>query len=142
MPDLLRHLETRRSIRPADLAAPGPGAAELDRMLELAVRTPDHGKLAPWRFIVFADEGRLRAGALFAEVRRADAPDATEDELAIERGRFSAPVVVAVVSTAAPHVKNSAARAGRLGGGGDHEPDPRRVCARLQGHLAHRLDRQ
>ena len=74
-------------------------------MLELAVRTPDHGKLAPWRFIVFEGEARARAGALFAEVRKAASPDATAEQLAIERGRFSAPVVVAVISTAAPHVK-------------------------------------
>ncbi|NJL08758.1 MAG: nitroreductase, partial [Methylacidiphilales bacterium] len=60
MIDLLRHLESRRSIRAADFTAPGPGADQLDRMLTLAVRTPDHGKLAPWRFIVF--EGDAGAG--------------------------------------------------------------------------------
>lgn len=106
MTDLLRHLETRRSIRTTDLGPPGPTTDQIDRMLTLAVRTPDHGKLAPWRFIVFEGEARRRAGALFAEIRKADAPDATEEQLAAERERFKrAPTVVAVVSSAAPHPK-------------------------------------
>ncbi|ALK09545.1 nitroreductase family protein [Blastochloris viridis] len=106
MTDLLRHLETRRSIRATAFTAPGPSPADLDRMLTLAVRTPDHGKLAPWRFIVFEGEARQRAGAVVAAIRHAETPDMTDEQLEIERGRFTrAPVVVAVVSTAAPHPK-------------------------------------
>ncbi|RZM31110.1 MAG: nitroreductase, partial [Sphingomonas sp.] len=51
-------LATRRSGKPRDLVAPGPDAAELETILTIAARTPDHGKLAPWRFVVVAPEQR------------------------------------------------------------------------------------
>lgn len=102
----LHLLRTRKSPKLFDLASPGPDAAELDSMLAIASRVPDHGKLAPWRFIVFAGEGRARAGDAIAAIFREDQPDADEDRVAIERTRLSrAPVVVAVVSKSAPHAK-------------------------------------
>ncbi len=75
-------------------------------MLTIAARVPDHGKLVPWRFIVLAGDARKRAGetvgALYA-AKNADADQAKVDE---ECNRFAqAPLVVIVVSTAAPHVK-------------------------------------
>ena len=67
---------------------------------------PDHGKLTPWRFIVFAGDARLKAGEAIAAVFKANNPQATEDQVAFERNRLArAPLVVAVVSRAAPHVK-------------------------------------
>jgi nitroreductase len=45
------YLETRRSGKPRDMVEPGPDEATLDRILQTAMRTPDHGKLFPWRFI-------------------------------------------------------------------------------------------
>ena len=45
-------LSTRRSGKPRDLVAPGPDDAQLQQILEIAARTPDHGKLAPWRFVI------------------------------------------------------------------------------------------
>jgi nitroreductase len=51
-------LETRRSGKPRDMVAPGPSLAELNRILAIAARTPDHGKLTPWRFVVIAPEQR------------------------------------------------------------------------------------
>ena len=53
MPDALQLLKTRRSIKPVELAGPPPSAAEIDTLLTVASRVPDHGKLAPWRIIVF-----------------------------------------------------------------------------------------
>ncbi|MGH6725620.1 MAG: nitroreductase family protein, partial [Pseudolabrys sp.] len=53
MPDALDLLKTRRSVKPMELTAPGPSAAELDTLITVAARVPDHGKLKPWRFIVF-----------------------------------------------------------------------------------------
>ncbi len=53
-------LSTRRSVAPVALDGPAPDAAELATLLRLAARVPDHGKLAPWRFIVFEGEGRRR----------------------------------------------------------------------------------
>ena len=55
-------IETRRSGKPRDMIEPGPDPAQLDRILAAAMRVPDHGKLAPWRFIVFEGDGRTRAG--------------------------------------------------------------------------------
>ena len=51
-------LATRRSGKPRDLVAPGPDDAQLCQILEIAARTPDHGKLAPWRFVVVPSEKR------------------------------------------------------------------------------------
>ena len=99
-------LKTRRSVPPPGLGEPGPDDAELERILTLAARVPDHGKLVPWRFILFRGEGRVRAGEAIARVFAAANPDAEADRLAIERRRFThAPVVVGIVSRAAPHVK-------------------------------------
>jgi nitroreductase len=101
--DLLR---TRRSAPPAMLAAPGPTAQELDTLLAIATRVPDHGKLAPWRFIIFEGEGQVRAGTVIAHAYARANPDADPVRLEAERKRLSqAPLVVAVVSRAAPHVK-------------------------------------
>ncbi len=53
------YLATRRSGKPRDMIAPGPGAAQLRTILSLAMRTPDHGKLFPWRFVVIDDRAAL-----------------------------------------------------------------------------------
>jgi nitroreductase len=106
MNDTLDLLLTRRSTPPPALAAPGPNAAELDVLLTIAARVPDHGKLAPWRFIVFEGEGRERAADIVEEIARLDRPDATSDQLAVERKRLTqAPLIIAVASKAAPHPK-------------------------------------
>ena len=99
-------LSTRRSVAPVALDGPAPDAAELATLLRLAARVPDHGKLAPWRFIVFEGEGRRRAGDVIADVFRQDQPEAPAEKVELERNRLArAPLVVAVVSRAAPHVK-------------------------------------
>ena len=99
-------LERRRSVPPALLAGPGPSPAELSTILGIAARVPDHGKLAPWRFIVFEGDARERAGAAIAAIFSAENPEAPAARLEIERKRLSlAPTVVAVVSRAGPHAK-------------------------------------
>lgn len=106
MTDLLDLLKTRRSVKPAELTGPGPSPAELETLLAIAARVPDHGKLAPWRFIVFEGEGRLAFGENLARLFAADHPDATPAQIEFERQRFArAPLVIAVVSRAAPHAK-------------------------------------
>jgi nitroreductase len=106
MPDALELLKTRRSIKAVELAGPGPSAAEIDTLLTVASRVPDHGKLAPWRFIVFEGEARRAAGEAIASAFRAKYPDAKPEHIAAERERLTrAPLVIAVVSRAAPHVK-------------------------------------
>ncbi len=89
-----------------ELTAPGPSPAELETLLTIASRVPDHGKLTPWRFIVFEGEGRRKAGEHIAAAFLARYPDAKPEQVEYERGRLArAPLVVAVVSRATPHVK-------------------------------------
>jgi nitroreductase len=106
MPDALELLTTRRSVKAVELAGPPPSAAEIDTLITVASRVPDHGKLAPWRFIVFEGEARRAAGAAIAAAFRAKYPEAKPEQVEAERGRLSrAPLVIAVVSRAAPHAK-------------------------------------
>ena len=69
-------LLTRRSAKPRDLVAPGPSPDELRRILSVAARTPDHGKLAPWRFVTVAADQRDAFAALLTDAYRAERPDA------------------------------------------------------------------
>jgi nitroreductase len=106
MPDAINLLKTRRSVKPLDLAGPGPSATDLETLLTIAARVPDHGKLVPWRFVVFQSEARLKAGEAIAAAFKTDHPEATADQIEFERRRLArAPLVIAVVSRAAPHVK-------------------------------------
>lgn len=105
MNDTLRLLETRRSAPPPLLTAPGPTLEQIETLLTLAARVPDHGKLVPWRFILFSGEERTRAGEIIAETFAAANAGADEKRLQIERKRLAAPLVIGVVSRAGPHVK-------------------------------------
>lgn len=103
--ETLALLATRRSAKVAHLIEPGPNSEEIDALIALAARVPDHGKIGPWRFVVMEGEARARAGA---DIARVIAEDARVDEtrLANARGLFlRAPVCVMVVSTASPHPK-------------------------------------
>jgi len=104
MNDIIDFLKTRCSPRPRDLTGPGPSAEEIDTILTIASRVPDHGKLAPWRFLVFEGEARARGGEIIAKAFIRTKPDATEAEIAAERGRLSlAPLVIGVVSRPQTH---------------------------------------
>jgi nitroreductase len=103
---LIALLQTRRSLKPTELIGPGPSRAELETLLTIASRVPDHGKLAPWRFIVFEGESQLEAGAAIVAAFLAKYHDAKPEQIEFERRRLArAPLVIAVVSRAAPHVK-------------------------------------
>lgn len=104
--DAVELLKTRKSVSISFLAAPGPDQAKLAEILTIASRVPDHGKLAPWRFIVFEGDARVRASEALAALFKAKNPDVDDKKLEEERKRLAqAPLVVAVVSRAAPHVK-------------------------------------
>jgi nitroreductase len=106
MPDALDLLRTRKSISASFLTAPPPSDAQLAEILTIASRVPDHGKLTPWRFILFKGDAGLKAGEVLAKVYAAKNPEADEKKLEEERKRLAqAPLVVAVVSRAAPHPK-------------------------------------
>jgi len=96
-------LATRRSGKPRDLIAPGPDADELMAMLTIAARTPDHGKIAPWRFVVVARERRAALATLLTEACRAEKPAASAAEIAgLEQFAHQAPTLVVVLSSPRP----------------------------------------
>ncbi len=106
MPDAINLLRTRRSVKPNELAVPGPSPAEVETLVTVASRVPDHGKLTPWRFVVFRGEGRRKAGDAIASAFLVKYPDAKPEQVAFERDRLTrAPLVVAVISRPAPHAK-------------------------------------
>lgn len=91
-------LETRRSSRPRDLVAPGPSPEELERILTIAARTPDHGKLAPWRFVEVTDRAAL--AALLERAYRTANPDAGRLEIeAAHTFAHQAPTLIVLLST-------------------------------------------
>ncbi len=101
--DLLRK---RRSLRANQLIEPGPDRETLAQLLTLAARVPDHGKLAPWRFIVVANDARRTLGQAVEALAIADQRATDAEAREVERQRFlRAPVVVALVSRARPHPK-------------------------------------
>ena len=89
MNETISLLQRRRSVAPIALAAPGPTPAQVETLLGIAARVPDHGKLAPWRFIVFEGDARLRAGDVIASVFLADNAGADADRLGVEKKRLA-----------------------------------------------------
>ena len=99
-------LETRRSAKPRELVGPGPSPQELERILAIAARVPDHGKLTPWRFVIVGDDQRNALGALLRQALAEHDPCATiarhqkEDEFAHYAGQL-----VVLVSAPTPDHK-------------------------------------
>ncbi|NCP11988.1 MAG: nitroreductase [Sphingomonadales bacterium] len=94
------YLASRRSSRPRDLVAPGPDATQLDAILTIAARTPDHGKLAPWRFVVVASDRRDAFAAMLTAAYRGEKPNAGRVEIdAVDAFAHQAPCLVVVLST-------------------------------------------
>jgi nitroreductase len=93
-------LASRRSVAPKLLRAPAPTDEQVQTLLTIASRVPDHGRLAPWRFIVIRPEGGAQLGEVIAAAHLENDPDADEERLQIERTRLTlAPLVIAVVSS-------------------------------------------
>src|SRR3954462_10952145 len=106
VPDAIELLKTRRSVKPREMSGPGPSPAELETILTIGARVPDHGKLAPWRFIIFEGEARKRAGEVIAKVFARKNPGAPAADVEIERKRLTdAPLVIGIVSFTKPHPK-------------------------------------
>lgn len=88
------------------MGAPGPNAEQMAEILNIAVRVPDHGKLAPWRFILIEGEARARLGEGLAAIWAKHNPSHGPEILAFVRGMLMrAPSVLVAVSTAAVHGK-------------------------------------
>jgi nitroreductase len=77
-------LETRRSAKPRELVGPGPSAEEMERILTIAARVPDHGKLTPWRFVTVAGDQRGALADLLRKALAEENPDAREAHFAKE----------------------------------------------------------
>jgi nitroreductase len=91
-------LATRRSGKPRDLVAPGPSPEQLEQMIAIAARTPDHGKLAPWRFAIVDDRDAL--SRLIVDAYRAERPTAARSELdSLDQFARQAPALVVVLSS-------------------------------------------
>ncbi len=104
--DTIDLLLSRRSVKPMTMIEPGPDEADLEIMLRAASRVPDHGKLAPWRFIVFRGEARAQFGEVLRDIFAVEEPRADEDRLKLEEKRLlQAPLVVAVISRIVPSQK-------------------------------------
>jgi nitroreductase len=102
---VIAFLSARRSVKPDRLKAPGPSPSELETILTIASRVPDHKKLAPWRFIVIEGEAQARLGETVAEACvAAEKEPPSHVRLETERTRLMrAPLVVAVVSRVTAH---------------------------------------
>ncbi|PZP13817.1 MAG: nitroreductase [Sphingomonas hengshuiensis] len=96
-------LATRRSGRPRDMVAPGPDDAALSAILDIALRTPDHGKLAPWRFVIVGAEKRTALAAVITTAYRAERPQAARLEIeALDSFAHQAPALVVALSSPRP----------------------------------------
>lgn len=103
---VLAFLKSRKSASAKAMTGPGPSKSQIDDIIEIAVRVPDHGKLAPWRFILIEGEGRAKIGEGFASVWAKNNSSHGAENLDFQRNLFMrAPVILVVVSTAAVHGK-------------------------------------
>jgi nitroreductase len=97
--DAITLLQSRRSAKARNLEAPGPNEDELKTILEVGMRVPDHGKLAPWRFIVVKEDAQKVLGDAAAATYLKEKPEATHLELeAIRNFPQQAPVLIVVLS--------------------------------------------
>lgn len=96
----------RKSAPIVELAEPGPGEADIETMIRVATRVPDHGRLAPWRFILYRGEARHRIGEMLAELAESREGPLSEARREQERTRFSrAPLVIGVISVPRESIK-------------------------------------
>lgn len=99
-------LATRRSGKPRDMIAPGPDEAQLETILSAAIRVPDHGKLAPWRFVIVREDQRAALARVIVDAYRAEKPDAGRLEIdSMEQFAHQAPTLVVALSAPAPGSK-------------------------------------
>jgi nitroreductase len=93
-------LRTRRSGKPRDMIEPGPSAGQMRNIMEAAIRVPDHGKLAPWRFVIVGNDQRQRLSDVLTSAYRAEKPDAGRLEIeAMDQFAHQAPALIVALSS-------------------------------------------
>jgi nitroreductase len=96
----------RNSVPIQELKEPAPSDAEIETLIRIASRVPDHGRMEPWRFILYRGEARQRVGRMLAELAEKRDGPLTEVRRDKELTRFSrAPLVIGVVSAPRPNPK-------------------------------------
>ncbi len=97
---IIDFLLARRSVPISELRAPGPDGDEIATMIRAASHVPDHGRLAPWRFILYRGDARVEVGRKLADLAEKREGPLTETRRNQELTRFSrAPLVIGVVSS-------------------------------------------
>lgn len=92
------YLPSRRSGRPRNMIIPGPSEQQIENIVTTALRTPDHGKLAPWRVISVAEDQREFLAAELVKAYQVEKPDAGRLELeALETMAHQAPTLLVIL---------------------------------------------
>ena len=100
------YLKTRRSVGIGFLKDPGPTSEQLDEILTIGTRVPDHGKFVPWRLVVIEGDARAKAGEKLAAIQKARNPALDDASLDNERRQFlPAPVTIGVLLSPKPNPK-------------------------------------
>ncbi len=96
----------RRSLLAKDITEPGPDKEQIQQLLQIGARVPDHGVLSPWRFLIFQGQARHDIGEILVEEFLKTNPEANPEQIDFERQRFSrVPLVIAVISSINPEVR-------------------------------------
>lgn len=104
--NLLNYMKTRRSVPAKTMAGPGPTNDQIMQMAKIASRVPDHGKLAPWRFIQYGQNRKNELGKLILKKALENNPDLDEEQRTIELTRLSrSSTVIALISSPTVHSK-------------------------------------
>lgn len=101
--EILKLLKTRRSVLSKNLTLPGPSKLQLNEILQIAARVPDHRKLEPWRFIIVEGDNKLQLGTKFCNIRL-KTHELVPEQIHAEQNRFNhAPTVIVVVFSPVTH---------------------------------------
>lgn len=100
MTEFIKDLLVRRSVTASEMCEPGPTENEVQQILAAAHRVPDHGKIGPWRFVIFQGAARDAFSKKLSEIFAKENPEASEKLLQFESERLTrAPLVIAVVAS-------------------------------------------
>ncbi len=101
---MIDFIMSRKSVPISQIGLPAPSDAEIETMIQAAIRVPDHGRLTPWRFILYRGDNRNRAGAVLADLAERQEGPLPDQRREKELQRFArAPIVIGVVCSPKPH---------------------------------------